>query len=73
MRAFTECHEGAVYLHRTRQYVVTKLDLQRRNVLVKPSSLSYYTRALNEKDTKIIPLTFQNNPPFTYIWIQIVV
>ena len=36
MRAFTECHEGAVYLHRTRQYVVTKLDLERRNVLVKP-------------------------------------
>lgn len=54
MRAFTECHEGAVYLHRTRQYVVTKLDLERRNVMVKPCNLNYYTRALNEKDTKIL-------------------
>ncbi|MGO9569204.1 MAG: DEAD/DEAH box helicase [Desulfomonilaceae bacterium] len=67
MRAFTECHEGAVYLHRTRQYVVTKLDLQRRNVLVKPSNLSYYTRALNEKDTKILgtPIRTREFPGFT--------
>ena len=67
MRAFTECHEGAVYLHRTRQYVVTKLDLQRRNVLVKPSNLSYYTRALNEKDTKILgaPIRTRDFPGFT--------
>jgi DEAD/DEAH box helicase domain-containing protein len=67
IRAFTECHEGAVYLHRTRQYVVTKLDLERHNVLVKPCHLSYYTRALNEKDTKILgaPIRTREFPGFT--------
>ncbi|MFC1834237.1 DEAD/DEAH box helicase [Thermodesulfobacteriota bacterium] len=54
VRVFTECHEGATYLHRARQYVVTKLDMQRHNVLVKPARLNYYTRALSEKDTEIL-------------------
>lgn len=65
-RAFKECHEGAVYLHRARQYVVTKLDLERRNVLVKPARLEYYTRALAEKDTEILgaPLRSRDFPGF---------
>ena len=54
IRALTECHEGAVYLHRATQYLVTKLDLERQNVLVKPTRLNYYTRALSEKDTEIL-------------------
>ena len=53
-RVFHECHEGAIYLHRTKQYVVTKLDMERRNVLVRPSTASYYTRSRSEKDTKIL-------------------
>ncbi len=67
MRAFTECHEGAVYFHRTKQYVVAKLDLERRNVLVKPCRLNYYTRALSEKDTKILgtPIRAREFPGFT--------
>lgn len=65
-RAFKECHEGAVYLHRARQYVVTKLDLQRKNVLVKPARLNYYTRALAEKDTEILgaPMRSRDFPGF---------
>ncbi len=58
VRALKECHEGAVYLHRTRQYVVTRFDLERRNALVKPARLNYYTRALSEKDTEIIGAPF---------------
>lgn len=54
VRALAECHEGAVYLHRAQQYVVTQLDLTRRNVLVRPASLSYYTRAISEKETEIL-------------------
>jgi DEAD/DEAH box helicase domain-containing protein len=53
-RTFHECHEGAVYLHRTKQYVVTKLDMGRRNVFVRPSTASYFTRSRSEKDTKIL-------------------
>jgi len=66
-RVFTECHEGAVYLHRTKQFIVTKLDLDRQNVIVKPASLKYYTRALSDKDTEILgaPIRFQEFPGFT--------
>lgn len=53
-RVFTECHKGAVYLHKAREYLVTKLDLEHQNVLVKPEKLNYYTRALSEKDTEIL-------------------
>ncbi|MBI4965265.1 MAG: DEAD/DEAH box helicase [Desulfomonile tiedjei] len=65
-RAFTECHEGAVYLHRAKHYLVTKLDLERRNVLVRAAKLQYYTRALAEKDTKILgaPIRQQEFPGF---------
>ena len=67
IRALTECHEGAVYLHRAKQYVVTTLDLVRRNIFVKPSKLPYYTRALSEKDTQIMgaPIRTKTFPGFT--------
>lgn len=65
-RVFSECHEGAVYLHRASQYLITKLDLERRNVLAKPARLNYYTRALSEKDTDILgaPLDSREFPGF---------
>lgn len=53
-RAFTECHKGAVYLHKAREFLVTKLDLEHKNILVRPEKLNYYTRALSEKDTEIL-------------------
>jgi DEAD/DEAH box helicase domain-containing protein len=67
MRVFTECHEGAVYLHRARQYVVTALDLARRNAFVRPANMSYYTRALSEKTTEILgaPIRTRKFPGFT--------
>ena len=66
MRVFTECHEGAVYLHRAKQYLVTSLDLNRQNVLVRPATLPYYTRALSEKDTEILgaPIRSRDFPGF---------
>jgi len=54
VRVFKECHPGAVYLHRGHQYLVTKLDLERRNVLVRPTRARYYTRALSTKETEIL-------------------
>ncbi len=67
LRVFTECHQGAVYLHRTRQYEVTSLDLEKANVLVRPARLNYYTRAVSEKETKILgaPLRAKEFPGFT--------
>jgi DEAD/DEAH box helicase domain-containing protein len=54
VRVFKECHKGAIYLHRGQQYLVTQLDLKRRNIFVKPTKVRYYTRALSEKETEIL-------------------
>ncbi len=66
-RALKEGHKGAIYLHRTRQYVVTDLDLTRRNIFVKPARVNYYTRALAEKDTTVLraPVRSRDFPGFT--------
>ncbi|MBI5815537.1 MAG: DEAD/DEAH box helicase [Nitrospinae bacterium] len=53
-RVFTEGHEGSVYLHMGRQYIVTKLDLQKRAVHVAPMEERYYTRPRSEKETDIL-------------------
>ncbi|MBN2062293.1 MAG: DEAD/DEAH box helicase [Deltaproteobacteria bacterium] len=57
LRAFKECHPGAVYLHRARQYLVDRLDLEKSDIIVHESDLKYFTRARSEKDTEIIKVT----------------
>jgi DEAD/DEAH box helicase domain-containing protein len=51
---YTECHEGAIYLHHARAWHVAQLDLEERKVWVEPSDGSTYTRALSEKETSIL-------------------
>jgi DEAD/DEAH box helicase domain-containing protein len=51
---YTECHEGAIYLHHARAFRVVRLDLEERKVFVEPSDGTTYTRALSEKDTSIL-------------------
>ncbi len=51
---FSECHEGAIYLHRGRSFLVTELDLDQRSVTVRAVEAPYYTRALSEKETEIL-------------------
>ncbi len=53
-RAFAECHPGAVYLHRGRQYLVKSLDLKQRKIEVGPSNAPYYTQVQASKDTEIL-------------------
>ena len=53
-RVFKEGHKGAVYLHKGRQYVVERLDLEKRAVHVKPMDERYYTRARSDKETEIL-------------------
>lgn len=54
LRAFKECHPGAVYLHRARQYVVDRLILDKRDIVVHESDLKYFTRVRSEKETEIL-------------------
>ncbi len=53
-QALSECHPGAVYLHGGQTYLVTSLDLARREALVRRTSAGYYTQALSNKQTEIL-------------------
>lgn len=53
-RVFSECHEGAIYLHRSKQYVIRKLDLEKKNIYADPCNVKYYTQSKTEKETEIL-------------------
>lgn len=42
-RAFYELFEGAIYMHRAKQFLVHKLDLGSKRALCKPARVGYYT------------------------------
>jgi DEAD/DEAH box helicase domain-containing protein len=52
-RAYSTVHEGAIYLHLGRQYVVRELDLHTRRALVEPFDGDWYTQAKKETTTAI--------------------
>src|SRR5213079_3079671 len=52
-RAYSTVHEGAVYLHLGRQYLVRELDLAARRALVEPFGGDWYTQAKKETETSI--------------------
>jgi len=54
IKAFKECHPGAIYLHRAREYVVDRLVLEKKDIVVDRSHLKYFTRPRSEKETEII-------------------
>jgi DEAD/DEAH box helicase domain-containing protein len=56
VRAFKECHPGAIYLHRANSYYVERLMLDRRNVIVHQTDLNYLTRVRSEKETEILKI-----------------
>lgn len=56
VRAFKECHPGAVYLHRGRTFVVQSLDLEKRIARAAPQDAEYYTWVLSEKETEILEI-----------------
>jgi DEAD/DEAH box helicase domain-containing protein len=53
-RVFSEGHVGAIYLHRSRQYEITALDLEKKNLRARPVRASYYTQARRDKTTDIL-------------------
>jgi DEAD/DEAH box helicase domain-containing protein len=48
LRAYATVHDGAVYLHLGRSYVVKELDLHARHALLEPFDGDYYTQAKRE-------------------------
>ena len=61
IRALKECHPGAIYLHRARQYAVERLILEKQDIVVRRSDLKYFTRVRAEKETEIIK-TLRSRP-----------
>ena len=55
-QAYTETHDGAVYLHRGRSYVVECLDIAGKKAVVKPARVGYYTRVRTDKSTEILEI-----------------
>lgn len=41
--AFLEIHDGSIYMHEGQSYLVTKLDLNSKTALAKPTDENYYT------------------------------
>ena len=56
IRALKECHPGAVYLHRARQYLVDDLILDKKDIIAHRTDARYFTRARSEKETEIIQI-----------------
>lgn len=57
-RALKECHDGAVYLHMAKSWLVENLDLEGHEILVRPFKEHYFTRVRSHKTTQILK-TFQ--------------
>jgi len=57
-RAGMHVHTGAVYLHEGRQYIVEKLDWEKRLAEVKAAEgLDYYTRASKSEELEVLEVT----------------
>jgi DEAD/DEAH box helicase domain-containing protein len=55
-RAFFDTHDGAVYLHQGKSYIVTRFDHEKGSVEVIPKEVNYYTRARSSKSTRIMEI-----------------
>jgi DEAD/DEAH box helicase domain-containing protein len=61
LRALKECHPGAIYLHMARTWLVEKLDLPGKEIVVLEKKSSYFTGPMSHKHTEIIE-TIQRKP-----------
>lgn len=59
VRAYSEAHEGAVYLHRGRTYRIEEMDLASKKIRAKKERVGYYTRARKNKSTEILDIYSQ--------------
>ncbi len=52
--AFANAHEGAVYLHRGDQYMVSDLDLKTKLVTLRTTNVEYYTTSMASTDMTVL-------------------
>jgi len=51
---YTECYDGAIYLHRGRQFLIAGRDPHKGQIFAEEVDVPYYTRAKDEKETEIL-------------------
>ncbi|MFQ5873086.1 MAG: DEAD/DEAH box helicase, partial [Dehalococcoidia bacterium] len=51
---YSECHEGAIYLHRGRQLLIGNRDNHNRQIYAREVNVPYYTRPKTDKETEIL-------------------
>lgn len=54
---YAECHTGAVYLHRGKQYLIHEVDESQRIIHAVQENVDYYTQPQTEKETEILSIT----------------
>ena len=64
-RVYSECHPGAIYLHKAESYRVKQLDQGKREVWAEAGEVDYYTKALSEKETEILSVV-RSRPMFNF-------
>lgn len=57
VRALKECHPEAIYIHRSKTWVIQKLDIEGKEVIALEQSPQYFTRPTVEKQTEILELS----------------
>jgi DEAD/DEAH box helicase domain-containing protein len=63
---YSECYEGAVYLHRGRQYQIGGRDAKKRQIYAQEVDVPYYTRARTNKETEVLD-ELKSKPMFGYL------
>jgi len=63
LRALKECHPGAIYLHMARTWLVEKMDLPGKEIVVLEKKSGYFTRPMSHKHTEILQ-TIKKKPIF---------
>lgn len=53
-RAMKECHPEAIYIHRSKSWVIQRLDLEAKEVVALEQSPKYFTRPTVDKHTEIL-------------------
>ena len=51
---YSECYEGAIYLHRGRQYQIGGRDAKKRQIYANEVDVPYYTRTRTHKETEVL-------------------
>jgi DEAD/DEAH box helicase domain-containing protein len=60
-RAYSTVHDGAIYLHGGRSYLVAELDLRARRTMLEPFSGDYYTQTKRESMVQVLRLGEQRD------------